>query len=34
MSINFGVQIHWSWFKHQDLSHVNAGKGAPLENIL
>ena len=21
MSINFDVQILWSWFKHQDLRH-------------
>ena len=33
MSINFDVQIHWSWFKHQDLSHKNAEKGAKVGSI-
>ena len=27
MVINFNVQIHWSWFKHQDLRHANVDKG-------
>ena len=33
MIINFDVQFHWSWFKHQDLRHTNAKKGANLGNI-
>ena len=34
MSINFDVQIHWSWFKHQDLRNTNAEKGTKLGTIL
>ena len=34
MSINFDVQSHWFWFKHQDLRYTNAEKGANLGNIL
>ena len=34
MIINLDVEIHWSWFKHQDLRHGNAEKGANLGNIL
>ena len=26
MSINFDVQSHLSWFKHEDLIHANAEK--------
>ena len=28
MSINFDVEIHWSWSKHQGLRQTNAEKGA------
>ena len=34
MVSNFDVQIHWSWFKHQDLRHRNVEKGANLGSIL
>ena len=34
MNINCGVQFDWYWFKHQDLRHTNAEKGANLGNIL
>ena len=34
MSIDFDVKIHWFWFKHQDLRHMNAGKEANLSSIL
>ena len=34
MIINFDVQIHWSWFKHQDLSNTNAKKEVNLGSIL
>ena len=34
MIIKLDIEIHWSWFKHQDLRHVNAEKGANLGNIL
>ena len=34
MIINFDIQIHWSWFKHQDLRHTNAKKEANLGSIL
>ena len=34
MSVNFHVQIHWSWFKYQELRHTNAEKGAKLGSIL
>ena len=30
MIIKFDLQIHWSWFKHQDLRHMNAEKGVNL----
>ena len=34
MNIKFGVQIHWSWFMHQDLRHTDAEKKANLGSIL
>ena len=34
VNINYDVQIQWSWFKHQDLRHVNAEKRANLHRIL
>ena len=34
MIINFDVQIHWSWFKHQDLRHTNGEKVTNLGNNL
>ena len=34
MSIEFDVKIYWSWFKHQDLRHMNAGKEEHLSTIL
>ena len=34
MIIKFDVQIHCSWFKHQDLRHTKIEKGANLSNIL
>ena len=34
MIINFDVQIYWSWFKHQDLRHMNVKKGANMGSIL
>ena len=30
MNINISVQIHWFWFKLQDLSHTNVKKKANL----
>ena len=30
MSINFDVQIDWSWFKHQDFRHKGAKFGQHL----
>ena len=26
MIINFDVQIHWSWFKQQDLRHTRSSQ--------
>ena len=34
MVINFDIQIHWSWFKHQDLRPTKVEKGANLGCIL
>ena len=34
MTINFDVQIHWSWFKHQVLRHTYDEKGTILGSIL
>ena len=35
MSINFDVQIHWSWYKQQALRHTNVEKTASFKmNLL
>ena len=33
-SVKFDVQIHWYCFKHHDLRHTNAEKGANLNHTL
>ena len=34
MTIDFDVQIHWSWFKHQDFRRMNVEKRANLDSVL
>ena len=34
MSINVDLQIHCSWFSHQDLRDTDVEKGASLGSIL
>ena len=33
MIINFGVQVYWSWSKHQDLRNTNVEKETNLGDI-
>ena len=34
VGIRFDVQIHWSWFKDQDLKYMNVEKKINLGRIL
>ena len=34
MIISFDLQVHCSWFKHQDVQDTNVEKGADLDSIL
>ena len=34
MNINFDLQVHFSWFKHQDLWHTNVENGATFGSVL